>query len=79
MGKQGVIRTNEAPCEVEEGDSPIFFADAVFWRQPYMQAFTMGDNPTAYFPAGGWDAIWWKFGVDPSNYSAAYASEEENP
>ncbi len=73
-GKQGVIRTIEAPCDVSEGDSPIFFADAVFWRQPYMKAFTMGENPDGYFPAGGWDAAWWKFGVDPSNYSPAYPS-----
>lgn len=73
-GKQGVIRTIEAPCDISENDSPIFFADAVFWRQPYMQAFTMGENPDGYFPAGGWDAAWWKFGTDPANYSPAYPS-----
>ena len=73
-GKQGVIRTIEAPCDVEDGDSPIFFADAVFWRQPYMQGFSMGNNPDGYFPAGGWSAVWSKFGTDSSSYSPAYPS-----
>ena len=75
VGKQGVIKTVEAPCDIEDGNSPNFFADAVFWRQPYLQAFSMGNNPDGYFPAGGWDAAWWKFGTDPSSYSPAYPSE----
>ena len=77
MGKQGVIRTLEAPCDVEEGDSPIFFADAVFWRQPYLQAFTLGSNPYAYFPAGGWESAWAKLASNHNDYVAAYADPEE--
>lgn len=74
LGKQGVNKTIEAPCNVENGNSPIFLADAVFWRQPYLEAFSMGENPEGYFPAGGWDAVWAKFGTDPSTYTPAYPS-----
>jgi hypothetical protein len=70
-GKQGVIKTVEAPCATPGGDAPIFFADVVFWRQSFLEAFTMGSNPDGYFPAGGWDLIWAKFGADVSTYTAA--------
>ncbi len=46
-------------------------ASTVWWSQPHLRGFTMGDNPEAYFPAGGWDALWWKMGVDPSTYAPA--------
>ncbi len=49
-------------------------ATAVWWTQPFLQAFTMGENPDAYFPTGGWDKLWAKFGEDSGTYEAAAAS-----
>ena len=73
MNKQGVIATIEnATCA--GGDAPTFHAESVFWRQPHLEAFSMSDTPEAYFPAGGWDLIWAKFGTDSSSYSPAYPS-----
>ena len=75
MNKQGVIATIEnATCA--GGDAPTFHAESVFWRQPHLEAFSMGENPEAYFPAGGWALLWAKFGTDSSNYSPAYPTPE---
>lgn len=46
-------------------------ASSVWWSQPFLQGFTFGANPEGYFPAGVWQALWWKMGVDPADYVEA--------
>ncbi len=73
---EGIVATEEGCAAGDELAN--MQATAVWWSQPHLRNFTFGENPEGYFPAGGWQALWWKMGVDPSTYVAA-GTEEETP
>lgn len=79
--KSGVV-AGEFTCadideDIADGATEIINMGALYvgWLQPYLQAFTFGEDPDYLFNDGFMSEVFWKLMADPSTYANETAGE----